>query len=58
MVTKNVGTVKGVLSGDSLLLIGSQSASEGSAPEMLLGLNFVEAPRVSSHPSKQDEVCK
>ena len=46
-------TVKAVLSGDTLVLVGKASA--GPPPELTITLSFVHCPKIARGPSQEDE---
>ncbi len=47
-------TVKAVLSGDTVVLIGS--ATNGPPPELVLTLASLQAPKLARTPEQHDEV--
>jgi staphylococcal nuclease domain-containing protein 1 len=49
------GTVKAVLSGDTLVIVGNPAKPGAPAPELQLSLAGLTAPRLSRHPDQKDE---
>lgn len=48
------GTVKAILSGDTVVILG-KAAAGGPPPELQLSLSHLSAPRLSRHPDTKDE---
>ena len=53
--TAGFGTVKAVLSGDTVLLLGKATTPGAPPPELQLSLSHLAAPRLSRHPDTRDE---
>jgi staphylococcal nuclease domain-containing protein 1 len=51
----SVGIVKGVLSGDTVILQGTAPRPGAPAPELQLSLAHLSAPRISRHSDQRDE---
>jgi len=47
--------VKLVLSGDSIVVIGTPPATGGPAPELQISLSGLSAPRISRHSEQKDD---
>lgn len=55
-MSQGFGTVKAVLSGDTLILVGTSPRPGAPPPELQLSLSHLSAPRLSRHPEQSDEV--
>ena len=55
-MSQGFATVKAVLSGDTLVLIGTAQRPGAAPPELQLSLSHLSAPRLSRHPEQGDEV--
>lgn len=55
MASAGRGTVKAVLSGDTIVVLGSAASPGAQRPELQISLSHLAAPRLARHSEQQDE---